>query len=161
MEHQGAIKEMEKGITRLRKELDEAKSGTKTSQNESLICGNAMKIDILGNKYTIKHAEKEAVKDFRDEIADAFCDCTSREIVIRNIKDDEDIGNKQNYINRLLRHEVIHAYMFECGLGAEIPHPQTGHDEAMIDWFARMAPRIMQTFIELDIAELNWYWNNK
>lgn len=29
MEYQGAIKEMEKGITRLRKELDEAKLGTK------------------------------------------------------------------------------------------------------------------------------------
>lgn len=155
------IKTMEEEIIRLQKELDKATSERKALQNESLICDNTIKIDILGNKYIIKHAEKEAVKDFKDEIADAFCDCTSREIVIRNIKDDEDIGNKQNYINRLLRREVIHAYMFECGLGAEIPHPQTGHDEAMIDWFARMAPRIMQTFIELDIAELNWYWNNK
>ena len=161
MGSQNIIKTMEEEITRLQKELDKAHSERKVSQNESLVYGNTMKIDILGTEYTIKHAEKEAVKDFKDEIADAFCDCTSREIVIRNIKDDEDIGNKQNYINRLLRHEVIHAYMFECGLGAEIPHPQTGHDEAMIDWFARMAPRIMQTFIELDIAELNWYWNNK
>lgn len=54
MEHQGAIKEMEKGITRLRKELDEAKSGTKTSQNESLICNDTMKIDILGTEYRIE-----------------------------------------------------------------------------------------------------------
>lgn len=37
MEYQGAIKEMEKGITRLRKQLDEAKSGTKTSQKGSFI----------------------------------------------------------------------------------------------------------------------------
>lgn len=152
---------MEEEIIRLQKELDKAKLGIKASQNKPLIYDDTAKIDILGTEYTIKHVEKETVKVFEDEIADGFCDCTSREIVIRNIKDDEDIGNKQKYINRLLRHEVIHAYMFECGLGAEIPHPQTGHDEAMIDWFARMAPRIMQTFIELDIAELNWYWNNK
>lgn len=27
-------------------------------------------VDILGNKYIIKHAEKETVKDFKDEIAE-------------------------------------------------------------------------------------------
>ena len=54
MEYQGAIKEMEKGITRLRKELDEAKSGIKTSQNEPLICNDTMKIDILGTEYRIE-----------------------------------------------------------------------------------------------------------
>lgn len=161
MENQDAIKKMEEKVMRLRKELDKATSERKTLKNEPLIYDDTMKIDILGTEYTIKHVEKEAVKVFEDEIADGLCDCTSREIVIRNIKDDEDIGNKQKYINRVLRYEVIHAYMFECGLGVEMPHPQTGHDEAMIDWFARMAPRIMQTFIELDIAELNWYWNNK
>lgn len=54
MEYQGAIKEMEKGIKRLRKELDEAKLGIKTSQNESLICDDTMKIDILGTEYRIE-----------------------------------------------------------------------------------------------------------
>lgn len=36
MEYQGAIKKMEKGITRLRKELDEAKSGTKNHRTSYL-----------------------------------------------------------------------------------------------------------------------------
>ena len=48
MEYQDTIKKMEKGITRLRKELDEAKLG------ESLVCDNTMKIDILGTEYRIE-----------------------------------------------------------------------------------------------------------
>lgn len=42
MEYLSTIKKMEKGITRLRKQLDEAKSGTKTSQNTHsyVYCGD-------------------------------------------------------------------------------------------------------------------------
>ena len=47
MEYLSTIKKMEKGITRLRKQLDEAKSGTKTSQNESVICDDTIKIVFL------------------------------------------------------------------------------------------------------------------
>lgn len=54
MEYLSTIKKMEKGITRLRKQLDEAKPGTKTSQNESVICDDTMKIDILGTEYRIE-----------------------------------------------------------------------------------------------------------
>ena len=41
----------EKGIEKLRKELGEAESGIKTSQNEFLFCDDTMKIDILGTEY--------------------------------------------------------------------------------------------------------------
>ena len=46
MEYQDTIKEMEKETTILQKELDKLR--IKTSQNESLICDDTMKIDILG-----------------------------------------------------------------------------------------------------------------
>ena len=48
MERQDTIKETEKEITILQKELDGTKLRIKTSQNESIICDDTMKIDILG-----------------------------------------------------------------------------------------------------------------
>lgn len=48
------IKTMEEEITRLQKELDKAHSERKVSQNEFLVCGNTMKIDILGTEYRIE-----------------------------------------------------------------------------------------------------------
>ena len=54
MECQDAIKKIKKGIEKLRKELEEDKSGIKTSQNEFFVCDDTMKIDILGTEYTIE-----------------------------------------------------------------------------------------------------------
>lgn len=45
---------MEEEITRPQKELDKAYSERKVSQNEFLVCGNTMKIDILGTEYRIE-----------------------------------------------------------------------------------------------------------
>lgn len=82
MEYQGAIKEMEKGIKRLRKELDEAKLGIKTSQNESLICDDTMKIDILGTEYRIE-THKVSEDSFMEEKSLAgYCGEDSKLIVI-------------------------------------------------------------------------------
>lgn len=69
MEYQGAIKEMEKGITRLRKELDEAKSGIKTSQNGLLICDDTMKIDILGTEYKVVQGSQTTFRSLRMPMA--------------------------------------------------------------------------------------------
>lgn len=66
MEYQGAIKEMEKGITRLRKELDEAKSGIKASQNGLLICDDTMKIDILGTEYKVVQGSQTTFPELAD-----------------------------------------------------------------------------------------------
>ena len=66
MERQDAIKKMEKGIEKLRKKLDEDKSGIKTSQNEFLIYDDTMKIDILGTEYRIE-THKVSEDSFMEE----------------------------------------------------------------------------------------------
>lgn len=45
------IKTMEEEIIRLQKELDKATSERKALQNESLICDDTIKIDILGTEW--------------------------------------------------------------------------------------------------------------
>ena len=63
MEHQ-VIEGTEKEITILQKELDKLR--IKTSQNESLICDDTMKIDILGTEYRIE-THKVSEDSFMEE----------------------------------------------------------------------------------------------
>lgn len=84
MEYQGTIKEMEKGITRLRKELDEAKSGIKTSQNGLLICDDTMKIDILGTEYKVVQGSQTTFPELAD--VDGYTDTSTKTIVVDDMK---------------------------------------------------------------------------
>lgn len=94
MEYQDTIKKMEKGITRLRKELDEAKLGIKTSQNKSLICGT-MKIDILGIEYKVVQDSQATFPELAD--CDGYTDTSTKTIVVDDMKSKmNEIGMKKN-----------------------------------------------------------------
>lgn len=60
------------------------------------------------------------------------------------------------YQRKILRHEVLHAFMFESGLDCNIYHPSGqvgGHEEQMVDWFAVQYPKIRRVYEELGIGE--------
>ncbi|WP_306767702.1 hypothetical protein [Agathobacter rectalis] len=89
MEYQGAIKKMEKGITILRKELDEGKLGIKTSQNELLIYDDTMKIDILGTEYRIEiHKVSEDSYMEKKGLA-GYCEEENKLIVIADMSEEK------------------------------------------------------------------------
>ena len=45
--------------------------------------------------------------------------------------------------------EIIHAFMFESGLGSSWQHAEEfGHDETTVDWFARQFTKIHKAFVE-------------
>ena len=45
--------------------------------------------------------------------------------------------------------EIIHAFMFESGLGYSWQHAEEfGHDETTVDWFARQFAKIHKAFVE-------------
>ena len=59
---------------------------------------------------------------------------------------------QSQYINqkRVLRHELIHAYLFESGLGDSSNSCDAwAVNEEMVDWFARNIPKMIETFKEL------------
>lgn len=49
-----------------------------------------------------------------------------------------------------LRHEIIHAFLFESGLGFNLEHRESGHEETLIDWLAIQFPKILEVFKEAD-----------
>lgn len=108
-------------------------------------------VSILGSEWTIKYVDDDPA--FAQ--ANGYANDAAREIIIENVKmsdDPLDFDMQSQYINqkRVLRHELIHAYLFESGLGDS----SNGCDawavnEEMVDWFARTIPKMTETFKEL------------
>lgn len=113
---------------------------------------NTFKVDILGSEWTIKYLDE----DPRFEHAEGFTNEALREITIENVKasdDPLDFDIPSQYVNqkRVLRHEIIHAYLFESGLGeSSNPCEAWAVNEEMVDWFARNLPKMTATFKELN-----------
>ena len=103
--------------------------------------GETKIIFILGEMWKINFNVK--IDDYED------AQTNPHERVI-NISDDIADGVD---VKRILRHEIIHAFMFESGLGFNFEHKPFGQDETMIDWFAIQYPKIKKIFRLMDIEE--------
>ncbi len=109
-----------------------------------------MKINILGADYTVTCLHN----DPRMENMDGFCDETTKEIVVETyegadgkpgVKGQLDIQRKKN-----IRHEIVHAFLFECGLAENSPWAQ---NEELVDWIAIQGPKIWKAWQEADAVE--------
>ena len=102
-------------------------------------------VNILGTEYTIK------TKELKGENIDGYCDSTEKSIVLRS-DNVNGVGDFQELMKKQLRHEIIHAFMFESGLSCNWQHvEQFGHDETTVDWIAIQAPKFLKVFEELEI----------
>ena len=96
------------------------------------------KFKILGEEW------KLFIKRIPD--ADGKCFPGTREIWISN-----SISSKATNKNRVIRHEILHAFMFESGLGYNFVWDKDGVDETIVDWYAIQYPKIKQVFEQLGI----------
>jgi hypothetical protein len=102
-------------------------------------------INIMGTDYKI-------IEELTND-NDGYCDSSDKTIVIDSSLNREPIGNdKKNlkvYKRKVLRHEIIHAIMEECGMSC---HDDMAN-ERYVDWIAIMYPKIKQIFEKLKIEE--------
>ena len=108
-------------------------------------------VNILGTEYTIEERTLEQDKPL--EKCDAYCDKTTKEVVISICdKDNCELHNPEWYRKKLIRHEIVHAFLFESGMH-ECTNWATDdcHNEQFVDWFAIQSPKIFKVFQELDI----------
>ena len=104
-----------------------------------------MKVNILGTEYGIyEQAESE---DGNLAECDGYCDKTIKKIVVTKKPNGSTLGDWEVYRNKVLRHEIIHAYLFESGLHENF-QMRDGHDETIIDWMAVQFPKMLKTFEE-------------
>lgn len=113
-----------------------------------------LKINVLGTEYKVFY--KTNKQDKKLEKVDGYCDVSIKKIVVikRTKFDIMDLSNLQYIINRVLRHEIIHAFLFESGLWCNSHDiTQWGMDEEMTDWFAMQSPKIFEIYKKLNILE--------
>lgn len=80
------------------------------------------KVSILGTEYTMKFFDENLKKCLSDEDTAGICDCRSKVIYVddlfKNDKwKDENSMSKIIETKTILRHEIIHAFLYESGLG--------------------------------------------
>lgn len=105
-----------------------------------------MKISILGTEYNVSFLPEG--KDARlNDYCDGFCDETTKEIVVKNYKrgEPDSKGKLELQEQKNIRHEVIHAFLFESGLAENSLWAQ---NEEMVDWIAKQAPKLIDAWRE-------------
>ncbi len=98
-----------------------------------------MKVNVLGVPYQIEIRNKE--NDTALINNDGYCDETIKLIVIDEMKPDhmskKDLNSYQKFV---LRHELVHAFLFESGLA------EFSHNEKFVDWIAAQFPKLLAAF---------------
>lgn len=104
-----------------------------------------MKINVLGTKYKvhiIKEKQREKFTDLSDD-ADGYCNFYAKTIVV--VDEASDMQGSEHYVNQVIRHELVHAYLFESGLH------DYADNERIVDWIAMQIPKMSQLFDEIEV----------
>ena len=105
---------------------------------------------ILGTQYNIKLIPES--DDPMLKTLGGYTDQTAKKIVVKLIeKQDSTAQNVADYAKNIMRHELIHAFLFESGLGACTNEIDCwSQNEEMVDWFAYQSPKIFKLFQQLN-----------
>ncbi len=109
----------------------------KTECEEKTVC-------VLGTVYTIK--ERSESENERLSGCDGYCDWTTKEIVVER-EINGNLGNMDGYARKVLRHEIVHAFLAESGLNECSGSDESwAMNETMVDWVARQGPKIYEAW---------------
>ena len=107
------------------------------------------RVNILGTEY-------EIVIDAPDEMlppdSDGAMDHSIKRIVVAKfVPDERSIKDLEAYRKKVLRHEIIHAFLYESGIWNNSGSCEAwGTDETITDWIAIQSPKLFKAFEEAD-----------
>lgn len=104
-------------------------------------------VNILGTDYkVIIQTEEENPKL---KVANGLCEIYSHKIVLNEIKEEPNCyENLEAYKQKVVRHEVIHAFLAESGLRNNCEYAE---NEELVDWIAIQLPKMVKVMSELDV----------
>ena len=104
---------------------------------------------VLGQEYKI-YMNVPDEEDATLEKCSGYCDKTDHRIVIGKI-DGCNLGEPMAYVKYVLRHEIIHAFLFESGIGGDTTWQVDGeeHPEHMVEWIGMQFPKMLKAFQEV------------
>lgn len=106
-----------------------------------------MQINVLGTEYAVNIVCPEHDPKLNGK-RDGYTGTTIKVCVIDNMQDEhpDNMANLKEYKKSVIRHELIHAFLFESGLDTSSWAP----NEEMVDWIAIQFPKMMKAFKEAD-----------
>lgn len=105
-----------------------------------------MTVNVLGVKYDIKESNK--LDDYNLESNDGYCDHSTKSIVIDTFQESPDsMKDLESYRKQVIRHELIHAFLYESGLDA----CSWARDEQIVDWIAIQFPKLKEIFEKINV----------
>lgn len=108
-------------------------------------------VSILGQPYKVYELSPQDEGTMEDGVL-GTTDWTTHEIIVRgSIKDPEDHGlaNREVLYKSVLRHEIVHAFLFEAGMtGFDEWSGSYATNELIVDWIAVNAPKMHMAFDE-------------
>lgn len=112
------------------------------------------KVNVLGSEWSVMFGTEKEYPNLSE--MDGYADFSTHQIVIDTMeKADGQIGSKGDmtaYKKQVVRHEIIHAFLYESGLEAcSITSDNWAVNEEMVDWFAIQSPKIFKVFNEYDL----------
>lgn len=104
-----------------------------------------MVVNILGTEYEILRQTPHENPKLKDMCG--YCDFSSKKIVVDTFEEEKQDVNAQDnidvFIDKILRHEIIHAFLGESGLRS---NSDWAENEEMVDWIAIQFPKIAKVF---------------
>ena len=104
-------------------------------------------VSVLGTEYRIYLDVPEEEDDIFGD-CDGYCDKTSHRIAVCAKSIDTNLDDDVQYRKQIMRHEIVHAFLFESGLGGDAVWHVAGqeHPEQTVDWIARQFPKLLKAF---------------
>ena len=108
-----------------------------------------MKVNILGTEYEIIIGNEEDYPRLRQ--VDGYTDTSIKKLVILDVGaikySDENIKDLTSYQQKVIRHEIIHAFFYESGLWINSNDvKQWAMNEEMVDWIARQGLKLYEAW---------------
>ena len=105
------------------------------------------KVDVLGTKYSLYLDVPEDADPILKDCS-GYCDKTIKRIVVIDKSIDDDLDDWMVYRKTIMRHELIHAFLFESGIGGNCKWDVPGeeHPEHMVEWISMQFPKLMKAF---------------
>lgn len=114
-----------------------------------------MKLNILGTEYTITVKKYDEDEAFERRSIDGYCDDWTKQIVVCDMStyrgwEHEPPKTIAAAQKETMRHEIVHAFLSESGLGDSALSPDCAwaKNEEMVDWFALQGPKIYMAWQE-------------
>ena len=118
------------------------------------------KINILGTEYRIETHKVSEDSYLEENKLAGYCGEEEKLIVVADMSEEKyftgmDEKAQETYRKRVLRHEIVHAFLNESGL-SDSSNQYGGawaKNEEMVDWFAIQSLKIFKVYSELGLLE--------